>query len=154
MSVTGVEEKYGRLPEHLRKLRPRHLSHILKVAEVSHCAAVVKAAEAYEKLDDAARGAQLREALKTLRGMTKKAVLDGMDVYAYVVSDGEKKKVKLLRFDNGNVVVRPVGDTTEKRIEFSTLDAKTLAGCGMSCVEPDDVKGILAVIKADKGSRL
>ncbi|GAG39586.1 unnamed protein product, partial [marine sediment metagenome] len=109
-------------------------------------ARVLKAAGAFDKLKDAPRGDQLEAALEILRKMIKQAVAAGSDVYAYVTYDGERKKVKLLRFDNGNVVVRPAGDMTEKQIEFSTFDAKTLAGCGMSCVGQDDVNGIIAVI--------
>ena len=57
---------------------------------------------------------------------------------------------------NETYTLRPSFDAMcefeEKTIKWTEFDAKALAGCGMSCVEPNDTKGILAIIKAYKSS--
>ena len=42
----------------------------------------------------------------------------------------------------------------EKVLSWNDFNEKTLAGCGMWCLEPTDLKGMLAVIKTYKAGKL
>ena len=67
-------------------------------------------------------------------------------------ADGKRTQVRLLRFKGDGVQIETMTGRPRKQmyLEWKELDARTLAGCGMSCVEPDDENGILAVVKAYK----